>query len=243
MSDHQVLDRTSKSRPLLFVLVSAIGWGLMASSYYTFQLTDAVVPWSEGRLYVLSKKAGEDWSTPDFQHVRVRIRVLPISSSLTKGLLAGVSQARPSAVGLPTLVHAERLIQLPDEEVERLQQALAGGRLPEPGRDEVVAGHEASRKFNLTVDGRELAIVGVLRRDAAVLADSYIARAGEPLAELFADESESAGDGWLVRLAAAELLDDRVRKRLSKAFPESAYHQIASPVHINRGSFFSTYWG
>ncbi|MGA2031226.1 MAG: hypothetical protein ABSG68_03130 [Thermoguttaceae bacterium] len=51
--------------------------------------------------------------------------------------------------------------------------SVLSGRMARAGRDEVLAGYQATAKERLAIAGHDFTVVGVLRRDVALLADCY----------------------------------------------------------------------
>lgn len=222
-------------RVTIFLLVAVSGFGMMLWSYFGLQQIDGTVPWAWGGLYVPTDDPGDDWSEPDFEHTQVLLRLLPVGP-FGELLLAGLSATSPDLVDPLEYQFADNLIQVSSEDAVRLRGALAEGRLPAPESNEVLAGHRATRNGNRTVDDRELRVVGVLRRDAAVLADSLIAVEGTLLDDLF--ESDDVGGGWLVQLSPAQIHDRTTLDRLAKAFPAKQFLQLAPGVHVERGPYY-----
>ncbi|NLV46998.1 MAG: hypothetical protein GXY07_21155 [Candidatus Hydrogenedentes bacterium] len=93
---------------------------------------------------------------------------------------------------------------------EKLQPLLASGRLPEPGKPEVLAG-DLARSKSFKIDGIEFQVVGTLKRSVSGFLFAYMLPHGADFADLFTQE-RGAVDGVLVehgeRLRNEGLLPD-----------------------------------
>ena len=70
-----------------------------------------------------------------------------------------------------------KLIELPLDEMAPLAGWLREGRMPEPGKHEVLAGSQTPPGDTLSVAGKTLKVVGILQPSVALLADCYLAPA------------------------------------------------------------------
>jgi hypothetical protein len=85
--------------------------------------------------------------------------------------------------------------------------SLQSGRLPEAGRDEVVAGASAAHKDRVTAGDRVLEVVGVLKPDFALLRDKYVIPPSDRAAALFTDGDPSVHPATLVQLTDEQFQD------------------------------------
>ena len=102
-----------------------------------------------------------------------RLRLLP-ASEMTEGMIKGVEMAGGGKAKDLAALLRPGLIELPEADMKVLGGWLNEGRLPKPGRDEVLAGFQARQGDRLSVAGRTLSVVGVLQPSIALFADSYL---------------------------------------------------------------------
>ena len=120
-----------------------------------------------------------DAAKPINEHMVVpaTLRLLPVrpeSAALLKGLSAA-SGGKTAAVEVRVRT---KLIELSVTDMEPLASWLSEGRMPEAGRDEVIAGAETPAADHLSVQGKTLNVVGRLQSSVALLAGSYMVPAG-----------------------------------------------------------------
>jgi hypothetical protein len=165
----------------------------------------------------------------------VRVIRTPLSA-FQREILKGLGQSRrPDLSTRLADVLEEKVLCVGPAVLGLDQTSLDSGRLPEPGSDEVLAGFMTRERREFTVGappGRRLQVVGVLRRDLALLGNSYV---------LGSDWSEKPSpDGQtmtLIALDAKQLSDRAVIKKIRDAVPgvEFAY---TPPARVGRGPFY-----
>ncbi len=154
--------------------------------------------------------------------IPARLRLLT-SSDVAELLLFATGDAAPhKALGVKGQVRV-KLIELSLEMAGIRAGELQSGRLPEIGRDEVLAGAGIEPRETLLVGGRTLKVVGVLKPDLALFASSYLVPA-EPVPtdatnRLFPAEVPSVLHAWLLRASVEELRAEKTRKALEEIFP------------------------
>ena len=117
---------------------------------------------------------------------------------------------------------------------------------PGAGSNEVLAGCQTTARDRLAVAGHDFTVVGVLRRDVALLVDCYLAPPHDSLAAVFDPHDTATHPALLLELTAAEMRDHEVREKLKALFPPDQFAMVASrgprrtrtllPVSGRRGS-------
>ena len=108
-----------------------------------------------------------------------------------------------------------KLIELPLAIAGIGAAELQSGRLPEAGRNEVLAGARIEPRETLIVGGQSLKVVGVLKPDLALFATSFLVPpkdSTDATNKLFPAVVPSVLHAWLVRASAEELRDEKFRK-------------------------------
>ena len=115
---------------------------------------------------------------------------------------------------------------------------LASGRLPEPGHDEIIAGARIKQHDQLIVGGQPLKIVGVLKPDVVLFADSCLIPLSESSNKLFPADGTTVWPAQLVHLPAGGVGDKKNLKQLEEAFPPEQYAAFAPEERLEPQSFY-----
>lgn len=187
--------KPSLAWPLGLVVLGVITVGLAAVIEAAYRPESAL----SGAMVVLAEEA----PIPDA--TAVSLRRLPIENLPASPLL---DQIRALPEGREAL-HELGLDDPPRERIvmlslpaEEWQNLLSSGRLPEPGKPEVLAG-ELARFENFTVDGEAFSVVGRIRRDLSPFIFSYVLPEDPGMRPRFESDTEQ---GWLIASDATEEL-------------------------------------
>ncbi len=220
-------------KALTWMIVAASGLGLMFYSYDRWMQIDPEAPWAYGFLCV-----GDD--RPSKNHelttLSTRMRFLPASPA-TEAMLRGAELA---GAGKATSLAARLrpgLIEFPLADMELLAGWLEEGRLPNPGRDEVLAGSQAREGDRLSVAGRTLSVVGVLKPSIALFADSYLVPADPSLEVIFPTGDVSVRRAAVIRLGAREFGDPKTHAQIAEAYPSNAFTVLVPNLRTQRKPF------
>ena len=167
---------------------------ILAAGYYE-QRTLQQRPFADA-LYAFGKVP--EWVEP----IPIQSRRLPRNAF--PSVYDALDEMRNSAQGqaredIETLIQStgvmdtERIIQVPFTQ-ELLQSALLTGRLPEPGKPELLAGANA-RLNEFKIDGQTFRVVGRLRRAASPFHFAYLIPKHEAWLPIF-EEHPAAETGW-----------------------------------------------
>ena len=224
-------------RTIRWLVLAALGFGAMAWSYFAWQRLDEQAPWASGILVVAGPEAEIEAEAGEFQGTPVRIRLLEMGE-FQRGVAVGLGRQDAAATRALEAKLSEKLILLGPQQAGIGEGFLASGRMPVAGRAEVLAGCQVSHKDRLAVAGRELQVVGVLARDVALLADSYLLPPDASVAGLFDPADASVRAARLVRLAPTEARSRQLRKRLGAVYPRQQYARVGATVRVQRGPYY-----
>ncbi len=115
---------------------------------------------------------------------------------------------------------------------------LQSGRLPEAGRNEVLAGARIGPRETQIVGGETLKVVGILKPDAALFAHSFLIPPDDATSKLFPAAVPTVLHGWLVRGSPQEFGDEKFRKPLEEAFPPAQYAWVAPQERLEPRTFY-----
>jgi len=232
-------------KPWIWLVVAAVGWSMMLAGYTSRARLDSSAPWSSGLIVigpVETKGKGGEKGTPAEEGtlpgaIPVRLRLLSANDA-AELLLIFLGDAAPErAIGTKAHVRV-KLIELPLDKAGVDSSALESGRLPEAGRDEIIAGARVERRDQLLVGGRSLKVVGVLKPDVALFADSFLIPPSDSASKLFPAVVPSVLPARLVPMPAERLRDEKTRKDFEKAFPTEKYAAFAPSERLDSRPFY-----
>jgi hypothetical protein len=246
-------------KPWIWLVVAAVGWAMMLAGYTSRARLDSSAPWSSGLIVIGpvatkeksgGKPAEETTTSPKVTTLEtpaqegafpgaipVRLRLLSANNVAELLLIFMGDEAPNRGVGTKAQVRV-KLIELPLDKAGLDASALQSGRLPEAGRDEIIAGARIARREPLLVGGRSLNVVGVLKPDVALFADSFLIPPSDSASKLFPAVVPSVLPARLVRLPAERLRDEKTRKEFEKAFPPEKYAEFAPAERLEPGPFY-----
>ena len=223
-------------RPWIWAVLAAAGLGLMLMSYQQWVRGDPEAPGAFGLLFVGD---GEPASKVDVGTTSsTRLRYLPVDSTV-EAMLKGVQTAMANGARSVEAQVRPKLIELPVDEMGMLVGWLKEGRMPEPGRDELLAGPQVSLGDHPSVAGRKFDVVGVLRPSVALFAEGYLIPKGPSSAPIFPDGDPSVHRVTIVRMTATEFGDRKNLVRMMEAYPAKSFTAIRPSVRLEPKAFFS----
>jgi hypothetical protein len=114
---------------------------------------------------------------------------------------------------------------------------LTEGRLPTPGRDEVLAGFQARQGDRLNVAGRTLSVVGVLQPSIALFADSYLIPADPGLDVIFPRGDDAVKRATVIRVGDREFGDPKTQAQIAETYPPPAFTVLVPNLRTQRKPF------
>ncbi len=223
-------------RLICWSLVAVAGLAIMAWTHFTYMRTDPAAPWSSGLIYLGRDLRDAPRRPIEFQNLPSTARELPpgpIGAALLMAL-GGPSEARQRSLSGRL---CEKLLLLDPKDAGIGEESLQSGRLPRAGHDEVLAGYQATAKERLAAAGRQFTVVGVLRRDVALLADCYLVPPHDRVAPVFTADA-AIHSAWLLQLTNAERHDREVHRKLAALFPSEQFVAVAAMVRADRRPYY-----
>jgi hypothetical protein len=223
----------------VWVIIASVGIAVMLAACVSRTRIDSKAPWASG-LIVISEEATAQKSWRGGA-IPARLRLLSSSDAAELLLFATGDLVPDKALGVKGQVRV-KLIELPLATAGIGADALQSGRLPEAGRDEVLAGARIEPRERLLVGGRSLKLVGILKPDLALFDNSYIvpteAIPTDATNRLFPAEVPTVLHAWLVRASAEELRDPEVQKELEESFPPKNFAWITPRDRLEPRNFY-----
>jgi hypothetical protein len=219
----------------VWLIVALIGFAAMLAAYSGRERVDDKVPWASG-LIVISREAAAETSALGGA-IPARLRLLSSSEVAEILLFAMGDLGADKALGLKGKVRV-KLIEVPLSTAGIGAADLQSGRLPEAGRNEVLAGARIEPRETLMVGGHSLKVVGVLKPGLALFASSFLVPPGDANDRLFPAAVPSVLHGWLVRVSADELRVAESRQRLEEIFPPEKNAWVASEDRLEPRTFY-----
>jgi hypothetical protein len=223
----------------VWIIIASAGFAVMLAAYATRARVDSDAPWSSG-LIVISREASAE-KNGRAGAIPARLRLLS-SSGIAEMLLFATGDLVPDkALGVKGQVRV-KLIGLPLAMVGIGADWLESGRLPEAGRNEVVAGAKIEPSETLLVGGETLKVVGTLKPGLALFATSYLfpseAIPADTTKKLFPAEVPTVLHAWLVPNSAEELRDPKVRNELEEIFPPKQFAWVTPQDRLEPRAFY-----
>jgi hypothetical protein len=224
-------------RLFFWAVVAVLGFGLMTTSYTTRARPDPGAAWAYG-FVVVGPEPPALVSLPG-RVIPTRLRLLP-GTERTEAILKALAVAKPG--GLPGL---EPLLR-PKLILARLEEAgidagsLSSGRVPREGRgDEVLAGAQTPQRGRLTVGGRALEVVGVLKPDLALFADCYLVPKTGSADDLFPTGDPSVRHATLIGLTPGQFRDRKVARQVEATFPPPKFARVMPQERLARRTYYA----
>jgi hypothetical protein len=218
-----------------WLIVVAVGFALMAFSYFNYQHQPDSNPWKYAFMYI--GKADPNSEAEGLEYTKRPIRLLPMSgraqnfTMLARGFGSHIEKSY-------RVCFQEKFVLYPDITSDFTAQMLEWGRFPSPDANEVVAGSCTKNKDNVAVNGHKFYVVGQFKKVARLFIDSYLFSDSTAASELFDPKNEDVQNAYILRLPKEQLLDSKVTEQLKKAFPESKFAAYGPMLRTEQGPFF-----
>jgi len=222
-------------KAILWLIVACVGFGLMAWSYFRYQRVDETAPWACGVMYLAQPEVQEGVPPQEVTAISAPARLLPPAPEAAV-LVNALAQSDNMRRNLEAQL-SEKLIVVAPEDAGITEALLHEGRLPTAGCDEILAGYQASQKDQLTVAGRKFIVVGVLRRDVALLADAYLLPPSESLGGVFDRSDDAVREAVLLRLTPQQFYDRQFREQLTAAYPRDRFAPVNPAIRAEGGPY------
>jgi hypothetical protein len=219
----------------VWMIIAVLGVAMMLGAYASRDRLDPQAPWASGLMVIGPTTSAEN--NPPAGAIPVRLRFLSSSDIAEMVLFASDDLAADKALGAKGQVRL-KLVRAPLADLGLTAEWLQSGRLPEAGRNEILAGARLEPRDALIVGGTSLKVVGVLKPDVALFASSCLIPPAEATNKLFPVEVPTVLHAWLVHASPAELRDEKTRKSLEAAFPPAKYGWVVPVDRLEPRTFY-----
>jgi hypothetical protein len=223
-------------RAWIWSIAAVSGFGLMLYAYWARGRPDPGTPWAYGLIAIGPE--GSVKGTPPGHAITTKVRLLPGSDRVEIILQVLENAARGRALDLQVQLKP-KLILLPATDAGIGADTLQSGRLPETGRDEILAGSEAAPHDRLAVGNRTLKVVGMLKPGVGVFADCYLIPGSASSSDLFPADDASVENAALVHLTPEQFRDRTVHQKLEEAYPSPKFAKLMPSGRLPRGTYYT----
>jgi hypothetical protein len=220
-----------KARVLLWLLVVIGGFGLMLNSHLRTRRAQDASRWGGGVMYVAEDELPGDATRLGGRRVMVRFLPLGAEGKALARVLGG-SGGRSKRAIVRNL--QEKVLLLGDFDEAFTEDLLQSGRLPAPGRRELLAGHDVRHQQELTLEDQTFRVVGTLRAEESLFSKAYLIRDDADHRKLFDPADEPVEEA--VILSRTEKA--RIRSQLADAFPKQRFTAVGWPLRLGRGAYY-----
>jgi hypothetical protein len=217
-----------------WVVLAALGLGMMVLTYQKLIRGDPQAPWGAGFLFVGDGKPAKEPKAGSLLSTRLRLLPAgPAAEALAKAVAAvtPLDRSRVEARIRP------KLVELPASEMVPLEGWLREGTMPQAGRHEVLAGSQTPPGEHLRVADKPLSVVGVLRPSVALFADCYLIPASASADELFTKGDADVQPVRVLRLRPSESGNRQALVEAIEAFPSKTFTLLAPQGRPDRRAF------
>jgi hypothetical protein len=207
-----------------WLIVAALGLGLMFWASGTRFRPDPASSWAHGFIIYGPEKAAKGPDRLPGLVVPTRVRLLS-GNERAEVVLKALDRASKSTLNLRAVLRPKLFeVALAGARIDA--RALQSGRLPEPGRDEILAGTDVVEKDKLKVGGRTLEVVGVLGPDAFLFHDGYLIEPSGAGNVLFPEDDPAVHVATLVGLKPEEFGNRKSLKQIGDLYPAPKYTAV-----------------
>jgi len=217
-----------------WAVAAVLGLALMFLSYDRLLRADPEAPWAFGFLCIGQGEAARPLDVGT--RISTRLRYLP-EGAMAQAMLKGLGGAAPGTRAALEARLRPKLIELPVDAMSVLVGRLREGRLPEPGKDEVLAGSQTPHEDQLGVAGRTLKVVGVLHPSVGLFADDYLIPGHGALDAIFPKGESSVQPVEVIRLNAGEFGDRKILAKVAEVFPRKSFSLLVPQVRADPRGF------
>jgi len=218
-----------------WIIITAIGFALMAFSYFNYQYQPDHNPWKNAFMYI--GKVEPNLEAEGLDYIHRTIRLLPTSQRTR--LFTNFAKSIGSHVEKSyRIAFQEKLVLYPDLTADFTDQMLEWGRLPNPDANEVVAGYYASSKSEIAIDGNKFKVAGQFKKEVRLFVHSYLVSNNASAGKLFDPNHEAVQNAYILRLPKEELTSSKIQQQLKSAFPKSQFTAYAPLIKTEKVPFY-----
>ncbi|MHC4724542.1 MAG: hypothetical protein ACYS9V_09885, partial [Planctomycetota bacterium] len=207
---------------------------LMLFSYYQFQYFEETEPWKDAFMFIGSESY--EPNNIELEYVVTSLRLLPptprqqVFAEIARSFGSKALQAYQTNL-------SEKLLFYPEMTSSFNDAFLLSGRLPVPGSEEILAGFGTVNEKNITVNGKNLEIVGRLNNTVLLFSDSYLFTGSKAATELFDPNDRDVRNAFIFADRNDHLEDANDMKKLSKGFSDAGYTAFVPMIRVKSKAF------
>jgi len=218
-----------------WLFVSAMGFILMAFSYFNYQYDAGPAPWKDAFMYIGREQPGP--RAEDLEYVKRPVRLLPIARR-ARNFTQITRNSGPYAEKFFRLQFQEKVVLYPEMAADFTGQMLEWGRFVSPGAEEAVAGSHAENKDKITVDGRTFKVVGQLKKSVGLFASSYLIGDDTTAGELFDPDNKAVQNAYIFLSIKEQSPNPEMNEQHKKAFPKPQFVAYTSLNRVRPGPYY-----
>jgi len=225
-------------RAWFWLVVAVLGFGMMSAAYFTRVKPDPLALWAHGCIAIGPEPAREGPLVPGTMLSKpVRLRLLP-AIDRTEAILKAMEQAAPGKAFNLQAQLRPKLIVLPFKESGIDETSLQSGRLPAVGKDEVLAGATANQGGQVVTGDRSLQVVGRLKPDLALFADSFLIPPSDAANDLLPLGDQAVHQATLIHLQSDQFSLRKTHEQLETALPSAKYTKVMTQDRLDPTSYY-----
>jgi hypothetical protein len=200
-----------------WLILAGIGMGVSIWAYGSGRPAEGSTSISSG-VIVVARSSSQRFDEPiPFPSTKAGVLQLPVSG--ISAMLAMSSGGHSDAGRSLRFQLSEKLIRVSLEAVGITERSLAWGKLPRIGKNEVLAGQQATHKDQFEVSEIVYTVTGGLPREAGLFARSYVLAEIDRTGEHGDEGDASFRPGLLIPLTPEQLAKPSTREQLQNRFP------------------------
>ena len=242
-------------RMISWLGVAALGLSGMSWAFSARARLDPSAPWASGMVLIGPRADEQGKSEAPLNRGRLEMLVngyksipgregyITVSSIATpsrmlpagergEAILKGLALTQAKLAASLEVKLRPRLISWPMDQSSIDPSRLKSGRLPAPESDEILAGPDTHAEGPIAIDDRSLTVVGVLKPDLALLANTYLVPRNEHSRALFPPDNPDVGQVILVAIPSDRLRARSLIERFKKDFPSPDWRRISTDERI-----------
>jgi hypothetical protein len=222
---------------LSWLVLGAVGFGIMCFGYSNRDRPAAGAPWAEGAILIGPPPAAGEalpgGATP------VLLRLLE-GSERTQAFVKGIEMGLPDKAAQLRSQLVPKLIAVHLKALAIDESSIESGRLPSEEGGEVLAGPGSDYLTSIASGTRNYSVVGRLKRDYGLFEGCYLVPARDSDQASMPRDDPAVREAILLQLSERQLRDPKVREQVDHAFPAAKYSRIMPTDRLDSRAF-STY--
>jgi len=222
-------------RAWFWLFVAVLGFGMMSTAFFSRLKPDPQARWAYGCIAIGPEPA--DGQVLPGHATSVRLRLLP-AIDRTERILDAMEKLAPDKTFNLQAQLRPMLIVLPFKESGIDETSLQSGRLPATREAEVLAGPEARHADKVVAGDRSLQVVGWLKPEFGLFAESYLIPPSDRTNDLLPLGDPTVHPATLIQLSPDQFRQRKVHEELDKALPSAKYTKVMPQNRLDPASYY-----